>query len=124
MTPRHTIDDFVNAFGLRQKGKEFVGPCPVCKDGEDRFHVQGRATPARYSVAGIALTANRTPTAATPNRCYRCLRNGNAAAPVATPHTRAHHASQRNRPSHNRCRRATALRCITTRTLAAILYWP
>ena len=40
MTPRHTIDDFVNAFGLKQKGKEFVGPCPVCKEGEDRFHVR------------------------------------------------------------------------------------
>ena len=56
MTPRHTIDDFVNAFGLKQKGKEFVGPCPVCKDGEDRFHVrEGNAGPifgCRYCIDG------------------------------------------------------------------------
>ena len=42
MTPRHTIDDFVNAFGLKQKGKEYVGPCPVCKDGEDQVPRSGR----------------------------------------------------------------------------------
>ena len=40
MTQSHSIDDFVAAFGLVQKGKEYVGPCPVCKDGEDRFHVK------------------------------------------------------------------------------------
>ena len=56
MTPRHTIDDFVNAFGLKQKGREYVGPCPVCKDGEDRFHVrEGNAGPifgCRYCIDG------------------------------------------------------------------------
>ena len=40
MTQQHTIDDFIAAFGLVKKGKEYVGPCPVCKDGEDRFHVR------------------------------------------------------------------------------------
>ena len=56
MTLRHTIDDFVNAFGLKQKGREYVGPCPVCKDGEDRFHVrEGNAGPifgCRYCIDG------------------------------------------------------------------------
>ena len=36
----HTIDQFVAAFGLVKKGREFVGPCPICKEGEDRFHVK------------------------------------------------------------------------------------
>ena len=40
MTQQHSIDDFIAAFGLVKKGKEYVGPCPVCKDGEDRFHVR------------------------------------------------------------------------------------
>ena len=38
--PDHTIDQFVAAFGLVKKGREFVGPCPICKEGEDRFHVK------------------------------------------------------------------------------------
>ena len=38
--PDHTIEDFIGAFGLVQKGKEYVGPCPICKEGEDRFHVK------------------------------------------------------------------------------------
>ena len=37
---QHTIEDFISAFGLRQKGREWVGPCPICKDGDDRFHVK------------------------------------------------------------------------------------
>ena len=36
----HTIDQFVAAFGLVKKGREFVGPCPICKEGSDRFHVK------------------------------------------------------------------------------------
>ena len=35
-----SMDDFINAFGLIRKGSEFVGPCPICKDGKDRFHVK------------------------------------------------------------------------------------
>ena len=36
MTQPHTIEGFVNVFGLTKKGREWVGPCPICKDGVDR----------------------------------------------------------------------------------------
>ena len=121
MTPRHTIDDFVNAFGLKQKGKEYVGPCPVCKDGEDRFHVrEGNAGPifgCRYCIDG-----EQDADGSNAKQVLSLLRNGNAGA-LLHPH-RAPHDRQRNRPSRNRYRRATALRCITIRTPTGNLYWP
>ena len=87
MTPRHTIDDFVNAFGLKQKGKEFVGPCPVCKDGEDRFHVrEGNAGPifgCRYCIDG-----EQDADGSNAKQVLSLLRNGTAGAP-ATPTPRA-----------------------------------
>ena len=82
MTPRHTIDDFVNAFGLKQKGKEFVGPCPVCKDGEDRFHVrEGNAGPifgCRYCIDG-----EQDADGSNAKQVLSLLRNGTAGTPVA-----------------------------------------
>ena len=30
------------ALGLKRQGNELVGPCPSCRDGEDRFHVHFR----------------------------------------------------------------------------------
>ena len=87
MTPRHTIDDFVNAFGLKQKGKEFVGPCPVCKDGEDRFHVrEGNAGPifgCRYCIDG-----EQDADGSNAKQVLSLLRNGTAGAPT-TPAPRA-----------------------------------
>ena len=38
-----TIQDYIDAFGLRKKGNEWVGPCPsaACNGaGDDRFHVK------------------------------------------------------------------------------------
>ena len=84
MTPRHTIDDFVNAFGLKQKGKEYVGPCPVCKDGEDRFHVrEGNAGPifgCRYCIDG-----EQDADGSKAKQVLSLLRNGNAAPVAPTP---------------------------------------
>ena len=84
MTPRHTIDDFVNAFGLKQKGKEFVGPCPVCKDGEDRFHVrEGNAGPifgCRYCIDG-----EQDADGSNAKQVLSLLRNGTAAPVAPTP---------------------------------------
>ena len=37
MMQRHSIEDFIQAFGLRKKGREWVGACPICKEGNDRF---------------------------------------------------------------------------------------
>lgn len=38
---RHqSLDDWLRVLpSLKQRGQEFVGPCPVCNDGEDRFSV-------------------------------------------------------------------------------------
>ena len=44
----YTVRDFVDRFGLRKQGGEYVGPCPLC-GGRDRFHVrQGRDGPAVF----------------------------------------------------------------------------
>ena len=84
MTPRHTIDDFVNAFGLKQKGKEFVGPCPVCKEGEDRFHVrEGNAGPifgCRYCIDG-----EQDADGSNAKQVLSLLRNGVATPVAPTP---------------------------------------
>ena len=34
-----SVEDWVNALGLKRRGSEYVGPCPLC-DGTDRFHVR------------------------------------------------------------------------------------
>ena len=39
----HTIEDWVQACDLEKKGREWVGPCPLC-GGEDRFHVREQGT--------------------------------------------------------------------------------
>ena len=75
MTQQHTIDDFIAAFGLTKKGKEYVGPCPVCKDGEDRFHVrEGASGPVfgcRYCMDG-----GNDPNSENAKKVWELLRGG------------------------------------------------
>ena len=35
----HTAEEWAHAFDLKKKGREWIGPCPLC-GGEDRFHVR------------------------------------------------------------------------------------
>ena len=40
--PPLTVEDYVRAFGLKQKGSEYKGPCPLsgCDADDDGFHVK------------------------------------------------------------------------------------
>ena len=37
--PAHDIERVSKQFGLRKRGREYVGPCPIC-GGDDRFHIR------------------------------------------------------------------------------------
>ena len=39
MSERRTAEEWAEAAGLKRKGSEWVGPCPLC-GGDDRFHVR------------------------------------------------------------------------------------
>ena len=83
--PDYTLDDFISAFNLTKKGKEFVGPCPVCKDGTDRFYVhEGNAGKVVFGCRHC-MSKGDDPTSENAKQVFALLTNGhsNGHAPAA-----------------------------------------
>ena len=83
--PDHTLEDFISAFNLIKKGKEYVGPCPICKDGEDRFHV--REGNAGKPVFGCRRCMNKgdDPNSENAKQVFALLTNGHSNGHIPTP---------------------------------------
>ena len=60
-SPR-SAEEFARAFGLRKRGQEYIGPCPLCGDGKDRFRVPvvGGAPGCRHCLDKASGDAKRT----------------------------------------------------------------
>ena len=89
-----------------QKGKEYVGPCPVCKDGEDRFHVKeganGPVFGCRYCMDG-----GNDPSSENAKKVWELLRGGHSLqndggtpvnAPQRSPRARKEQAPPKPQP--------------------------
>ena len=98
--PDHTLDDFISAFNLVKKGKEFVGPCPVCKDG-DRPLLRARRQ-CRQGCLWVPHCMNKgdDPNSENAKQVFALLTNGHSNGHVpAAPRPRSNNPSQRNHRS-------------------------
>ena len=83
--PDHTIEDFIGAFGLVQKGKEYVGPCPICKEGEDRFHVkEGNGGKPTFGCR-VCIDGNQDTDGSRVKEVFNLLDKKTPATPPTTP---------------------------------------
>ena len=101
-SPR-SAEDFARAFGLRKRGQEYIGACPLCDDGNDRFRVPvvGGAPGCRQCLDKSSGDAKRTLYAALFTELDRRL-GRNPGAPSSRPRSKGQRERRRSAQEHIR----------------------